>query len=170
MSSNYLLYKVRTEAEGVQWSIFRKDADFYFLRKVLIKNYPYLMVPPLPVKKKKDTEKSIKRRQHYLSRFMQAITRCEEFKSDKFLLQWLQNDDQKEFSKIMKTADKFKYVKKMENVVTPTGSVPCQMISHGAVFCSKMTDFVDSYEILYTEVIKCAKDINDKSQELAKSM
>lgn len=101
---------------------------------------------------------------------MQGIARCEEFKSDKFLIQWLQNDDPKEFSKIMKAADKFKYVKKMENVISQNASVPCQMISHSAVFCSKMNDFVDSYEILYNEVIKCAKDINNKSYELAKSM
>lgn len=89
LQQSYLQYKVTTEAEGVSWSISRKDADFYFLRKVLLKNYPYMMVPPLPAKKKKDSEKSIKRRQNYLSRFMQGIARCEEFKSDKFLLQWL---------------------------------------------------------------------------------
>ena len=70
----------------------------------------------------------------------------------------------------MKAAEKFKYAKKMENVISQSATVPCQMISHSAVFCSKMTDFVDSYQILYTEVIKCAKDINDKSNELAKSM
>lgn len=102
----------------MEWVIHRKDADFYFLRKVLIKNYPYLMVPPLPAKKKKDSEKSIKRRQLYLSRFMQSISRCEEFKSDKFLIQWLQVEDPKEFSKIMKAAEKFKYVKKMENIIS----------------------------------------------------
>jgi len=44
------------------------------------------------------------------------------------------------------------------------------MISNSAVFCSKMTDFVDSYQILYNEVTECAKDINDKSQALASTM
>lgn len=44
------------------------------------------------------------------------------------------------------------------------------MISNSAVFCSKMTDFVDSYQILYNEVIECAKDINEKSQALASTM
>ena len=70
----------------------------------------------------------------------------------------------------MKAADKQKYAKKMENVVSKSASVPCQMIAHSAVFCSKMNDFVESYDILYTEVIKCAKDTNEKSHELAKSM
>lgn len=59
-SSSYLHYKIYTEPLG--WTVLRKDADFYFLRKILIKNYPYVIVPPLPVKKKKEGEKSIKRR------------------------------------------------------------------------------------------------------------
>lgn len=48
--------------------------------------------------------------------------------------------------------------------------MPAQMISNSAVFCSKMTDFIDSYQILYNEVIECAKDINEKSQALASTM
>jgi hypothetical protein len=45
----------------------------------------------------------------------------------------------------MKAEDKSKYVRAMENVVNPQGQVPSQMISNSAVFCSKMTDFIDSY-------------------------
>jgi hypothetical protein len=44
------------------------------------------------------------------------------------------------------------------------------MISNSAVFCSKMTDFIESYYILYNEVIECAKDINEKSKALATTM
>lgn len=44
------------------------------------------------------------------------------------------------------------------------------MISNSAVFCSKMTDFVDSYQILHNEVIECAKEINEKSKALASTM
>jgi hypothetical protein len=63
----------------------------------------------------------------------------------------------------MKAADKQKYVRNMNNIVSKDGRVPSQMISNSAVFCSKMVDFIDSYQILYNEVIECAKDINDKS-------
>lgn len=70
----------------------------------------------------------------------------------------------------MKAEDKSKYVRSMETVVNIQGQVPSQMISNSAVFCSKMTDFIDSYQILYNEVIECAKDINAKSQALASTM
>lgn len=34
----------------------------------------------------------------------------------------------------------------------------------------KMLDYVDSYQILYKEIIECSKEINEKSQELATIM
>lgn len=33
-----------------------------------------------------------------------------------------------------------------------------------------MSDFIDSYQILYGEVIQCASDINEKSKALASTM
>lgn len=77
-SSSYLLYKIKTEPVG--WQIYRKDLDFYFLRKILLKLYPFVIIPPLPIKKKKDSEKSIKRRERYFTRFLQAVCRSEELK------------------------------------------------------------------------------------------
>jgi len=94
-SSNFLLYTIKTEPLG--WTIQRKDQDFYFLRKILQKNYPYVIVPPLPAKKKKDSEKAIKRRERFFTRFLQAVCRSEYLKSSAFLVEWLSNDDPKEF-------------------------------------------------------------------------
>ena len=167
-AANYVLYKITTEPLG--WGILRKDMDFYQLRKILLKQHPYMIIPPLPVKKKKEADKSIRRREKYFTRFLQALCRSEEIKSDQYFCDWLQNDDAKEFTKTTKAAEKQKYVRKMENVLSVQGRVPAQMVSNSAVFCSKMTDFIDSYQILYNEVIECAKDINDKSQALATTM
>lgn len=60
--------------------------------------------------------------------------------------------------------------KALADVKTESGEVSVQMVTNSAVFCSKMTDFIDSYQILYNEIIECAKDINEKSKALATSM
>lgn len=86
------------------------------LRKMLLKNYPYIIIPPLPIKKKKENEKSIRRREKYLSRFMQGIMRCEELKGSTFLVDWLTVDDAKEFAKLIKKEEKVKFVKGLNNV------------------------------------------------------
>lgn len=51
------------------------------LRKVLLREFPFMIIPPLPAKKKKESEKSIRRREKYLLRFLQGIMRSEELKS-----------------------------------------------------------------------------------------
>lgn len=75
-----------------------------------------MIIPPLPIKKKKESDKSIKRREKYLSRFMQAIMRSEEMKSSEFLVQWLTIEDPKEFAKVMKQSEKIKQYKGLEGV------------------------------------------------------
>ena len=94
-AASYLMFRVKTEPVG--YSINRKDQDFYFLRKMIVKMFPYMIVPPLPIKKKKESEKTIRRREKYFTRFLQALARSEEFKSYKFFVEWLKNDDIKEF-------------------------------------------------------------------------
>ena len=56
--------------------------------------------------KKKEAEKSIRRREKYFTRFLQALCRSEEIKSDQYFCDWLQNDDAKEFTKTTKAAEK----------------------------------------------------------------
>ena len=121
-SASYLLFTIQVDPIG--WKIQRKDQDFYFLRKMLLKEFPYIIIPPLPTKKKKETEKSIKRREIYLTRFMQGIMRSEELKSCQFLVQWLTNDDPKDFPKVMKNAEKAKVLKGMEIIKSLQGKVP----------------------------------------------
>lgn len=113
-SSSYIIYNVSVDPLG--WTVQRKDSDFYFLRKYLLKMHPYLIIPPLPPKKKKDTDRFMRRRERFLTRFMQAISRSEELKADLFLQKWLQNEDPKTWSKDMKEAEKLKYVRCMECV------------------------------------------------------
>mmetsp|Transcript_84203 Transcript_84203/g.116359 ORF Transcript_84203/g.116359 Transcript_84203/m.116359 type:complete len:112 (+) Transcript_84203:145-480(+) len=83
-SSNYIMYTV--DVKPLKWKAKRKDADFYVLRKILLKNYPHILIPPLPPKTSKQTSKVIMKRERYFSRFLNAVCRSEELKSSKFLV------------------------------------------------------------------------------------
>jgi hypothetical protein len=48
-SSNYITYTVISLPNN--WDVKRKDSDFYFLRKSLTKQFPHILIPPLPIKK-----------------------------------------------------------------------------------------------------------------------
>ena len=66
--------------------------------------------------------------------------------------------------------DNLKFERGLDAIVHHTGKIKVGMTSNAAIFSSKMSDYIDSYQILYREVIECAKDINQKSQELATNM
>ena len=67
-SSDYVIYKVQTEPLG--WKVGRKDHDFYTLRKILKLQFPHILVPPLPIKTYKMTQKALTKREKQFQRFL----------------------------------------------------------------------------------------------------
>ena len=94
-SSDYVLYMVTTEPLG--WRVGRKDSDFYTLRRILKAQFPHVLIPPLPLKSNKMTQKFLTKREKYFSRFLSAISRSEELKSSICLINFLEIEDLKEF-------------------------------------------------------------------------
>lgn len=161
-SSNYIVYTVQTK--GLKWKATRKDAEFYTLRKVLIKEFPHILIPPLPQKTGKQTQKVIQKREKYFTRFLNAICRSEELKSSAFFAEFCQQtQNAKEWSKLIKNAEKVKQSKAIDSIITQSGQVNVQMSQTASVFCSKMEDFINSYQILYQEIIDCTRDLNERS-------
>jgi deoxyadenosine/deoxycytidine kinase len=78
-------------------------------------------VPPLPTKAPKPNPKYIKKRERYYQRFLAAVSRCEEFKASQFLLDFLFDQDLKNFQKAQKDADKAKYPRQIEEYITFKG-------------------------------------------------
>lgn len=58
-------------------------------------------------------------------------------------------EDLKEFLKANKVFEKTKYGKSIVELVTEKGNVGVNMNQNAMVFCTRMTDFTDSYQILY---------------------
>ena len=67
MKGDTVLYEIVAEENGsTRMRVNRTDADFHELRKLMIIALPYVLVPPLPTKSSKITEKKIaKRQRHY---------------------------------------------------------------------------------------------------------
>jgi hypothetical protein len=60
-SSDYVLYTITTQP--LNWRIGRKDADFYTLRRILKAQFPHVLIPPLPLKSNKMTQKFLTKRE-----------------------------------------------------------------------------------------------------------
>jgi hypothetical protein len=50
--SDTIMFQVETEIPGqtFKYLVQRKDSDFYGLRRVLLEQFPYTLIPALPVK------------------------------------------------------------------------------------------------------------------------
>ena len=83
------------------------------------------------------------------------------------LINFLETSDLKDFQKSVKVFERTKYGKNLIELITSKGEVGVQMNQNSMVFCSKMQNFTDSYQVLYQEVIETTKELNEKSAELA---
>lgn len=171
-SASYPTYKINTTASGISYEVRRKDSDFYFLRKHLLRGFPHLIVPPCPKDGPKLITDRIKRREKYYTRFLQAISRCEELKTSKFLLTFLSECDIKEFQKVVKEAYKIKeHIKSrpFNDLVTLTGSAKVVILPNSACqkFCTNLSDIAENYQILWRETISCSKELSEKAMDFA---
>lgn len=128
-----------------------------------------MLIPPLPAKNSRLTEKVLMKRQKQFQRFLQAIARSEELKSSKFLVEFLTLQDHKAWQTAIKLEEKRKYSRNISDIKTNTGDANVQMVQNSSVFTSKMSAFIDSHQILYQEVIDITKEVHQKSTDLAQT-
>ena len=140
---DYVTFTITTAPLG--WRVCRKDADFYTLRRILKSQFPHVLIPPLPLKSNKMTQKFLTKREKQFQRFLQAISRSEELKSSICLKNFLEIEDIKDFQKANKIFEKAKYGKAIVELVTEKGQVSVNMNQNAMVFCTRMNDFTDSY-------------------------
>jgi len=79
-AASYISYKVNTRPLG--YEVRRRDSDFAFLRKILARSFPHVVIPPCSNSTPtKAIPRAIERRERYYVRFLQAVMRSEEIKS-----------------------------------------------------------------------------------------
>ncbi len=120
-AASYISYRVITDP--LRYDVRRRDSDFGLLRKILARQFPNIVVAPCSgVPPVKNVPKLIEKRERYYSRFIQAIVRSEELKTSQFFLDFLYEQDAKNWAKIIKDAnEKIKTPKSLEEYTTVNG-------------------------------------------------
>ena len=70
----------------------------------------------------------------------------------------------------IKVFERTKYGRSIAELVTEKGNVGVSMNQNSMVFCARMTDFTDSYQVLHQEIIDTTEQIKEKSADLARSL
>ena len=122
--SAYVSYEIVTKE--LNWIVRRRFSDFLWLRTVLTKCFPRIMVPPIPGKKigsRRFEEDFIRKRMSFLQKFINAVLKCEELKASEALVAFLSFQDRNQFESKMKELSSFQPSPYIEEVKTFSGKL-----------------------------------------------
>lgn len=102
MFSNYILYKVQTLP--FKFDVERRFSDFYWLRNILIREYPGYFIPPMAKKtgKRSFEQFFINKRMGELQQFIESICENKELRSSLHFISFLKCKSRTQFEKIKK--------------------------------------------------------------------
>ena len=101
LASQFTIYEVSTE----YWLVHRRYSDFDWLRTILCKFYPRILIPPIPGKKvgnRRFEEDFIEKRMKFLQIFIDEIMKNETLKSSEALYAFLSFGDRTQFDRKVK--------------------------------------------------------------------
>ena len=103
LSSQFTIYEVCTES--MHWLVHRRYSDFDWLRTILCKFYPRILIPPIPGKKvgnRRFEQDFIDKRMKFLQIFIDGLMKNEELKSSEALYAFLSFSDRVQFERKIK--------------------------------------------------------------------
>ena len=103
LTSQFTIYEVYTEY--AKWLVHRRYSDFDWLRTILCKFYPRILIPPIPGKKvgnRRFEQDFIEKRMKFLQIFIDEIMKNETLKSSEALYAFLSFGDRVQFERKVK--------------------------------------------------------------------
>ena len=124
LTSQFTIYEVCTES--MHWLVHRRYSDFDWLRTILCKFFPRIVIPPIPGKKvgnRRFEEDFIEKRMKFLQLFMDGIMKNEELKSSEALYAFLSFSDRVQFERKIKELNSIVPSQYCEDLKTISGKL-----------------------------------------------
>ena len=124
LTSQFTIYEVYTES--MHWLVYRRYSDFDWLRSILCKLFPRILIPPIPGKKvgnRRFEQDFIEKRMKFLQIFMDKLMENEELKSSEALYAFLSFSDRVQFERKIKELNSIVPSQYCEDLKTITGKL-----------------------------------------------
>ena len=130
------------------WKVQRLDIDFVQLRSYLIKKYPQVIIPPLPIvnQKKRLNRKQLYKKKIYYQKFLTCVMKSKVLRGCKFLVDFLREQDQYKFGYDLSVKEQSKGPKKVKQIKTLTGEILCEASDMAKQFTENFTAFNSEYQ------------------------
>ena len=124
LTSQYTIYEVCTES--MNWLVHRRYSDFDWLRNILSKFFPRILIPPIPGKKvgnRRFEPDFIEKRMKFLQVFIDKVMQNETLKSSEALYAFLSFGDRVQFERKIKELNSIVPSQYCEDLKTLTGKI-----------------------------------------------
>ena len=124
LTSQYTLYEVSTES--MRWLVHRRYSDFDWLRNILTKFFPRILIPPIPGKKvgnRRFEQDFIEKRMKFLQIFIDKIMQNETLKASEALYAFLSFGDRVQFERKIKELNSIVPSQYCEDLKTLSGKL-----------------------------------------------
>ena len=124
LTSQFTIYEVCTES--MHWLVHRRYSDFDWLRNILTKFFPRILIPPLPGKKvgnRRLEQDFIEKRMKFLQIFIDKIMKNETLKSSEALYAFLSFGDRVQFERKIKELNSIVPSQYCEDLKTLSGKL-----------------------------------------------
>ena len=124
LSSQFTIYEVCTES--MHWLVHRRYSDFDWLRTILCKFFPRILIPPIPGKKvgnRRFEQDFIEKRMKFLQIFIDGIMKNETLKSSEALYAFLSFSDRVQFERKIKELNSIVPSQYCEDLKTLSGKL-----------------------------------------------
>jgi hypothetical protein len=151
------------------WKVQRLDIDFVQLRNYLIKKYPQVIIPPLPLvnQKKKLNKKQLQKKKVYYQKFLTSIIKSKVLRGCKFLIDFLKEQDQYKFGYDLSVKEQKRGPRRVKQIKTLTGEVLCEASDAAKTFAADFNDFNSEYQRINNQISKKCKAIEKSAKDLA---
>jgi hypothetical protein len=169
LSSNYVAYFIVTKPLG--WCVKRRFSDFIWLREILGKMFPSFCLPPQPPKKATGRlqDSTIIKRQRYLQKFMDAISRLPILLRCSIVVDFLREDQEKQFSKLKDKASKLSGPTKLQNYPSVDGLLICDPKPESD-YLRKVREYLANSENLEKRLKRESEKLIEKLREASEAV
>lgn len=151
------------------WKVQRLDIDFQQLRNYLVKKYPQVIIPPLPLvnQKKKLSRKQLCKKKVYYQKFLNYVLKSKVLRGCKFLIDFLKEQDQYKFGYDLQVKENSKGPRKVKQIKTITGEILCEASDMAKQFADSFGHFNSEYQRINNQISKRCKAVEKASKALA---
>lgn len=152
------------KTDPLNLNVMRREQDLVALRKIFVKSYPHVIIPPLPSKINQTSPEQLSFKQAFYSRFLNQVLASPDLSRLPLFFNFLRETDTKAIQKELKN---YNISEPFPQIPTHDGQAQVNATAKGQLIADKLPDIVDAYQLLNQNLVDLSREALQKQKELS---